>query len=164
MEFLDGKIFGELEEEKYDLFVVFYRLKNAISLVHDFHRVGLFHRDIKGTNIFTIQDKTYYDNTNMILIDLAFSCWKKFDTRYKGTRKYMPDEQIKPVKKSDWYNNSIDVFSLAVTFIEYLIPAFKMGIEFNLSLFYILESMLQYNKCSFYDTTGIHCMNREEFY
>lgn len=61
MEFLKGKTIDKYDEESYDLFVVLYRLKNMISLVNDFHRVGLLHRDLKGANIFSIPDETSFD-------------------------------------------------------------------------------------------------------
>lgn len=78
--------------EDFDHYTIFHKLKNMSALLADFHRVGLFHRDIKGDNIFMLKDDTSRDGVKFIFIDLAFSSWKNFETKYKGTKKFMPDE------------------------------------------------------------------------
>lgn len=64
-------------------------------------------------------------------------------------------------RKSDWYNNTIDVFSLGVTMIDYLLPAFHDKVSFDLNVLHILDAMLDYNKCIFSDRSGILCNNQE---
>ena len=66
------------------------------------------------------RDDTSLDRIRPYLIDFAFSSQESYSKRYKGTRKYMPKEMLLGDKKSDWYNSSIDVFSLGVSYIEFL--------------------------------------------
>ena len=59
----------------------------------------------------------------------------------------MPKEMLKGDKKSDWYNHSIDVFSMGVTFIEFLYVYWANEIFNSHGLVYILEAALTNNKC-----------------
>ncbi len=59
----------------------------------------------------------------------------------------MPLEMLVGEKKSDWYNKSIDVFSIAVTIIEFLLTYIESIDRIDLGLIYILEAALTDNKC-----------------
>jgi len=91
MKLLEGTTMGK-SDNSFNHFEDLYTIKNVISLIADLHSTNLFHWDIKAENIYVLNDKTSFDSKKLVLIDFAFSCWTKFDKRYKGTRKYMPDE------------------------------------------------------------------------
>ena len=111
--------------------------------------MGIFHRDIKPGNLYVINDKTTEFQKKMVLIDFAFSINLKFSKRYKGTRSYMPEEMKLGDKKSDWYNSSIDVYSLASTVLKKIVLLLVDRSDVDLGLLYILESMLDFNHCFF---------------
>ncbi len=65
----------------------------------------------------------------------------------------MPKEMLKGDKKSDWYNSSIDVFSLGVSFVEFLKIYWESNIFTDLGLTYILEASISDNTC--YHSQGV---------
>ncbi len=135
-----------------------------IRVFHEFQSMGLIHRDVKPSNIYLIDEETSLDGIRPVIIDFAFTEHKTYEKRYKGTKKYMPKEMLLGDKKSDWYNNTIDVFSLAVTFIEFIFEyIIKGNKDVDLNTFYILELMLNDNHC---DHIGdlTFCTNSDRYY
>jgi len=75
----------------------------------------------------------------------------------------MPKEMLLGNKKSDWYNPSIDVFSIAVSFVEFLYHYWENDINTDIGLIYILEAALYDNRC--YHSQGVtQCMNSDYYY
>ena len=137
------------EEENLDLEQSLYTIKNLNMISNEFHNMGYFHRDIKPGNFFLLKDKTSKDGFKPILIDFAFSLRQNYNTRYKGTRKYMPKEMLVGNKKSDWYNNTIDVFNSSVSYMEYIFN-FLWDKQVDFSLGQILNGSLYDNWCVYY--------------
>lgn len=109
MKILEGRDFADYiwedrHEDQKGLEYSIYTAKNLVSLVADFNDLGLFHRDLKPGNLFYLNDKTSFDRIRLILIDFAFSSDMYVDDRYKGTKKYMPNEMLAGDRESDWYN------------------------------------------------------------
>lgn len=142
-------IYDFQEKENLDLEQTCYTIKNLNYILSEFHDMGYFHRDIKPGNYFLLKDETSKDGFKPILIDFAFSLRENYNTRYKGTRKYMPKEMKVGDKKSDWYNNSIDVFNTNVTYMEYLYN-FILDKQIDFSLAQILNGGLYDNWCKYY--------------
>lgn len=50
-------------------------------------------------------------------------------------------------KKSDWYNDGIDVFALGTSLVEMFIYYLETNEDVDLNLLNIFEAMLSYNTC-----------------
>lgn len=161
---LSDYVWDSIPDEHIKLDENLITIRNLISLITDFNDLGFFHRDLKPGNIFVLEDKTSYDKIKMALIDFAFTSDVRYDKRYKGTRKYMPDEMLLREKKSDWYNDTIDVFSTGASIIEILMEHFKTYQDIDFGMLYIIEAMLSYNHCTYSDDEGAFCDNKDHFY
>lgn len=82
---------------------------NLIRAVHDLHKQGWIHRDIKPNNII-IDIKTL----EVTLIDFDFCCKKGFDEEIKGNWYYLAPEY----NKSHLVTRKIDWFSMGLTLAE----------------------------------------------
>lgn len=77
----------------------------------------------------------------------------------------MPEEmKIGELKKSDWYNPTIDVFSLSASFLKKLVKLLEKKESIDLGFLYIVEAMLDYNRCYHVEEGGVFCDNREIFW
>ena len=167
-----------------------YLFKELNLLVKEYHDMGYIHRDIKPSNFFLEKEQTQCKNTNKkktknsknkknqkklkncdvlkpYLIDLALAIKYKYCDIYYGTRSYMANEMI----NDDWYNNTIDVYSLGVSFLEFLRLDIK-NLKIDMSLIMIIEAMLMDNYCfyfkefqfeKFYNLKMVFCDN-SDFY
>ena len=168
-----------LEECEIGLKRNLFLFKELGLLVFEFHEMGYVHRDIKPSNFFLENEKDFENleenlekkNTkpenkksdqkipknkqkqkkktcgklNPYLIDLALSIKKKNSNIYYGTKSYMANEML----TEDWYNNTIDVYSLGVSFLEFLRLDIK-NFKVDISLLMIIESMLMDNWCYYF--------------
>ena len=144
-----------------------FTIQNVLHLLYSYNRLGFMHRDIKPENIFflTERKKRNIDRVKPILIDLSFTTKEKHSKRYKGTESYMPKEMLVGDKKSDWYNQTVDVYNLGVSFIEFIIYYLnKKVIDFSFISF--IEGMLRENWCKKYEEGDnfVFCDNDAIYY
>lgn len=172
LDFLDGQDMNDYHHNKkkrrrnnFDQRALF-TIKNVLHLTYSYSRLGFMHRDIKPENIFFLTERKKYniDRVKPILIDLSFTTKEKHSKRFKGTESYMPKEMLIGDKKSDWYNQTVDVFNLGVSFIEFIIYYFnKKSIDFGFMSF--IEGMLNDNWCkNFGEDKFTFCDNDALYY
>ena len=99
MDLLKGKdladyIYEDQYEKEPPLRMAYYTMFHVLSMMADFADIDLTHRDIKPSNMFVVKDNSSNDRIRPVLIDFAFTFTDTHDSRYKGTKKYMPDEML----------------------------------------------------------------------
>jgi len=133
MEYIDGRNLGQLIEAEGGLGRE-RALEIMLAVLHalDFaHRQGIYHRDIKPTNIMVDKDGL------VKIIDFGLAKGK-FDTDLTsvgtqlGSPRYMPPEQYSPVKNTEW--SRCDVYAVGGTLYHALTgcPPFKATEYFEL--------------------------------
>jgi len=124
----DGDLCKKLEEnECYDEEILLFWLMQICFGLSYLHKKDILHRDIKPQNIFL-------NKNGLIKIgDLGFSKliknkteWVKKQT-YLGTKKYMSPE----MKQKKEYNSKTDIYSLGITFKDFIKDETKYSDNFN---------------------------------